>query len=70
MRNKLFEVPIGFIAEFAEAIDEKELTNNIQGVNEEGHILINIQYEKGERADVFELAEMLDDYLEENEDEE
>lgn len=70
MRTKEFEVPTDFIAEFAEALAELELTNEINGVNEEGDILIEVSYEKNERANVFTLSELLDDYLENEEESE
>lgn len=70
MRTKEFEVPSDFITEFAEALAEHELTNEINGVNEEGDILIEVSYEKTERATVFALTELLDDYYENEEESE
>jgi hypothetical protein len=70
MRTKEFEVPSDFITEFAEALAEHELTNEINGVNEEGDILIEVSYEKQERANVFTLSELLDDYYESEEESE
>lgn len=70
MRSKEFEVPTDFINEFAEALAEHELTNEINGVTEDGDILIEVSYEKNERASVFALTELLDDYHEEEESEE
>ena len=68
MRRKEFEVPSDFITEFAGALAEHELTNEINGVTEEGDIIIEVSYEKPDRANVFALTELLDDYYE-NEDE-
>ena len=70
MRTKEFEVPTDFITEFAEALAEHELTNEINGVTEEGDILIEVSYEKNERANVFALSELLDDYIESEEESE
>ena len=70
MRTKEFEVPSDFITEFAEALAEHELRNEINGVNEEGDILIEVNYEKTERATVFALTELLDDYYENEEESE
>ena len=50
MRTKEFEVPTDFIIEFAEALAEHELTNEINGVTEEGDILIEVSYEKQKRG--------------------
>jgi hypothetical protein len=66
MRTKEFEVPIDIIAEFSAALDEHSLTNEINGVNDEGEILIEISYEKNERESILVLMELLDDYEEEN----
>lgn len=67
MRTKEFEVPVELIEEFADALDEHELSNSIQGTNDEGEILIIVQYDKNEREAVFSLSEMIDDFREENE---
>lgn len=70
MRTKEFEVPTDFITEFAEALAEHELTNEINGVTEEGDIIIEVSYEKPDRANVFALTELLDDYYENEEESE
>lgn len=70
MRTKEFEVPTDFITEFAEALVENDLTNEINGVTEDGNIAIEVTYEKNQRAAVFSLSELLDDYYEENQQEE
>ena len=70
MRTKEFEVPADFITKFAEALAEHELTNEINGVTEEGDILIEVSYEKPDRANVFALTELLDDYYENEEESE
>lgn len=67
MRTKEFEVPTDFITEFAEALAEHELTNEINGVTEDGDIIIEVSYEKPDRANVFALTELLDDYYENEE---
>lgn len=67
MRTKQFEIPIELIAEFAEVLSNNELNNSINGVNEEGEILITVAYEKEERETVFELSELVDDYKDQNE---
>jgi hypothetical protein len=67
MRTREFEVPTEVIAEFAEALDQHSLTNEINGVNDDGEILIEVSYEKNERESILELMELLDDHKEENE---
>ncbi|MBS1634314.1 MAG: hypothetical protein JST26_00230 [Bacteroidetes bacterium] len=70
MKTKEFEVPSDLITEFAGALADHNLTNEINGVNEDGEILIEVSYNKNERAAVFELTELLDDYYEESEESE
>lgn len=70
IRTKEFQVPSDFIEEFAEALAENELTNEINGVTEDGEILIEVSYEKEERAAVFALTELLDDYYDDEEESE
>ena len=70
IRTKEFQVPSDFIEEFAEALAENELTNEINGVTEDGEILIEVSYEKEERAAVFALTELLDDYYDDVEESE
>lgn len=70
IRTKEFQVPSDFIEEFAEALAENELTNEINGVTEDGEILIEVSYEKEERAAVFALTELLDDYYDNEEESE
>jgi len=70
IRTREFHVPSDFIEEFAEALTENELTNEINGVTEDGEILIEVSYEKNERAAVFALTELLDDYYDNEEESE
>jgi hypothetical protein len=67
MRTRTFEVPTDVISEFAEALAEHELTNEINGVSKDGEILIEVTYETNERESILELMELLDDHKEENE---
>jgi hypothetical protein len=67
MRTKEFEIPTDLIAEFAEVLSNNELNNSITGVNEQGEILITVEYDKEDRATVFELSELVDDYKDQNE---
>lgn len=70
MRTKQFEVPVEMITEFSEALGDSGLNNSVNGVNEEGEILITVGYEKNERATVFELSELIDEFHDENSEEE
>lgn len=69
MRTKEFEVPTEVMAEFADALQEHGLNNSIQSSNEDGEIVVRIEYDTDDREAVLLLSEMIDDYHEENEEE-
>lgn len=70
MRTKEFEVPTEVMAEFADALQEHGLNNSIQSSNEDGEIVVWIEYDTDDREAVLLLSEMIDDYHEENEEDE
>lgn len=74
MRKAEFAVPTGAMAEFADAMQARDLDNTIGGTNENGEILIEVFYEKDETDEVDELEEVLeklrDDLEEEDEEDE
>ena len=69
MKTREFNVPANIMIEFAEALAENELTNEITGTTEDNEVVIEVQYEKSERQAIFELMEMVDDAQEEDSDE-
>jgi hypothetical protein len=71
MKCKKFLIPEDLIADFAGKLVEKELSNEIKGVNEDGEIEITVHYDSDQRFDVFELSEWWENLeFEEVEDEE
>ena len=48
------------MAEFAGIIGEHELTNAIQGVNDDDEIIVDVRYDLRDRKAIFELIELLD----------
>lgn len=70
MRTKEFEVPVEVIKDFAELIEEHELSNEILGLNEDGDLRIEISYEKDDREALMNLMELIDDFYEEETEEE
>lgn len=69
MRTKEFEVPTEVMAEFADALQEYKINNSIQCSNEDGEIVVRIEYDRDDREAVLLLSELIDDYNEENEEE-
>ena len=67
MRTKEFEVPNEVMPEFADAIAEHDLENEILGSTEAGEIIIEISYEPKERSKILALTELIEDHLEETE---
>lgn len=60
MKTRRFEVPEDMMAEFAGIIGEHELTNAIQGVNDDDEIIVDVRYDLRDRKAIFELIELLD----------
>ncbi|MFA6923839.1 MAG: hypothetical protein WC223_06235 [Bacteroidales bacterium] len=61
MRTREFYVPVDTIVEFAELLDEKEVSNTIIGVTEDDDIIITVSYDKSERDAIFELEDLLEE---------
>jgi hypothetical protein len=59
MKTRTFEVPADSMVEFAELLDESNLSNTIHGTNEDDEIIIDVHYESGERQAVFKIMELL-----------
>jgi hypothetical protein len=68
MRTKEINVPIDAMEDVADFIADHELTNEILGSTEDGEITISIEYEKEDRKVIFELMELVEDSIEEEDD--
>lgn len=63
MRTKQFDVPVELIREFSEIIERHELFAKLQGVTEDGELMVEVDYETTEQgAGVMELIDTIDDY--------
>jgi hypothetical protein len=62
MRTMQLDVPVEAITEFAELVEENEIKNNITGVNEDGEIQIEIEYEREQRNGVMVILEVIGNY--------
>lgn len=66
-----FDVPSDLMGDFAEMIEEHALSNWIEGVNEQGEIILMIEYTKQQDEVIEELYDLLESYeQEEDEDDE
>ncbi len=69
--KKTLLVPGDLMADFAGKLAEKELANEIKGVNDDGDINVTVHYEPDQSYEVFKLTEWLENLeFEEIEDEE
>ncbi|BAV07395.1 hypothetical protein SAMN05421788_109250 [Filimonas lacunae] len=65
------QVPVNVLIRVADVLLENEITNSITGTDEEdGHITIEVEYEKEQRNAIHEAEDIICDYHENEEDEE
>ena len=72
MPNKEFEVPLSLLAEFANLVAKHDLPCELMVSTEEDEIILEVEYEPNQRKFIHKLSDLIDDYLEreeENEDE-
>ena len=72
MRKLELYVPSEVMAEFADELASKNLSNSITGTTEDGEVVIEVEYERDETDEVDELEtalEKLCDELEEEQEE-
>lgn len=67
MRSRTFEVPLDVMGEFAQIVDDHELTNELNGVAENGDIIVNVDYEAAEKDVIDELHELVDQHNDDRE---
>lgn len=60
MRKAQFEVPSQVMAEFADEMANRNLSNKVAGTNEDGEIVVEVEYDRDETDEVDELEEILD----------
>ena len=65
------QVPVDVLIRVADVLLENDITNRITGTDEdEGHITIEVEYEKEQREAIHEAEDIISDYHENEEDEE
>ena len=70
MRSRTFEVPLDVMGDFAQIVDDNELTNELNGVADNGDIIVNVDYEAQQKDVITELHELVDKHNDEREDDE
>jgi hypothetical protein len=61
MRKVEFHVNPEVILEFTEELTDRELTNSLIGITDDGEIIIEVQYEKAEQEEIDELENVLEE---------
>ena len=67
MPNKEFEVPLLLMLEFANLVAKHDLPCELMGSTEEEEIILEIEYEPNQRKFIHKLSDLIDDYLEREE---
>ena len=70
MKNKKFEIPSESMADFAEALAECQLENEICGKDDDENIIVKVYYEPEEREQMLELMEWVEENIDGEEDDE
>jgi len=69
--KKELHVPTGAIIDVADVLLENEITNEIIGTEpDEDAVILEVQYDKGQREIIHEVEDTISDFLEEVEQEE
>jgi hypothetical protein len=71
MSTRIFEVPSEDVLDFAERLDELELSNQIVGRNDSDEIIIEVFYSHQQKSEVLDLVDWFTDNIDsENDDDE
>lgn len=69
MRKAEFNVPSEVMAEFAQELANKNLSNTVTGTTEESEIIVEVEYDREQSDEVDELEEILEKFREQLEEE-
>jgi hypothetical protein len=70
MRSRTFDVPLDVMGDFAQMVDDNELANEIDGVADNGDIIVTVDYEPYEKKIIENIHELIDRYNDTREEEE
>ena len=59
--KRTFEVPTENVAEFSEMLVENELCNEITGTNENGDVVVEVNYRIDQKGAILDLVEWMDE---------
>ncbi len=68
-KKRTFEVPKEILSEFITQLDETELPYELKEVDEDGDLVIEVEYSTSQKDDIMDLIELIDDYFSEEEEE-
>lgn len=69
MRSRTFDVPLEVMGDFAQMVDDNELANEIDGVADNGDIIVTVDYEPYEKKIIENIHELIDRYNDTREEE-
>lgn len=67
MRSKQFEIPIEVMGEFFTELEEAELDARLIEVDEDGDLVMSVDYEERDRDVIMSLLEIMDDFRDQEE---
>lgn len=70
MRSRTFDVPLDVMGDFAQMVDDNEMANEIDGVADNGDIIVTVDYEPYEKKIIENIHELIDRYNDTREEEE
>jgi hypothetical protein len=70
MRSRTFDVPLDVMGDFAQMVDDNALANEIDGVADNGDIIVTVDYEPYEKKIIESIHELIDRYNDTREEEE
>lgn len=68
-KKRYFEVPKEILSEFLEKLDETELDYELKEVDEDGDLVIEVEYSTNQKEDIMDLIELIDEYYTDEEEE-
>lgn len=68
-RCRNFGIPKDMLSPFFNQLEETELSYELKEVDEDGDLVIEVEYSEDEKGEVMDLIELLDEYYSQNEEE-
>lgn len=68
-KKRNFEIPKEMVAPFINQLEETELIYELKEVDEDGDLIIEVEYSGNQKEDIMDLIELLDEYFADEEEE-